>query len=48
MKLIHRFSAESLPRCGPEDAVAPLLAMAGYQPVEGVKAQLELLRKVQS
>jgi hypothetical protein len=48
MKLIHQFSAESLPRCGPEDAVAPLLAMAGFQPVAGVKAQLELLRKVQS
>lgn len=48
MKLIHYMSAESYPRCSPEDAVTPLLKLAGLEPVPGVKAQLELLRGVQS
>lgn len=48
MKLIHELSAESFPRCGSEEAVAPLLAMVGLEPAADVKAQLELLRKVQS
>ncbi|MBT0664484.1 hypothetical protein KI809_09250 [Geobacter pelophilus] len=47
MKLIHHFS-ETLLRCGPEEAVPELLAMAGLEPVTGVKAQLELLRMVQN
>jgi glycosyltransferase involved in cell wall biosynthesis len=47
MKLIHHFS-ETLPRCGPEEAVPELLSMAGLEPVTGVKAQLELLRTVQN
>jgi glycosyltransferase involved in cell wall biosynthesis len=48
MKLIHHFSADSFPRCGVEEAVPPLLEMAGLDTVVGVKAQLELLRKVQN
>ncbi len=48
MKLIHHFSAESFPRCDGEEAVFPLLAITGLEPVVGVKAQLELLRKVQN
>jgi hypothetical protein len=48
MKLIHAFSAETFPRCGVEDAVPPLLEMAGLVVVAGVKSQLDLLRKVQN
>lgn len=48
MKLIHLISAGAFPRCDSEEALRPLLLMAGLEPLSGVKTQLELLRTVQS
>lgn len=48
MKLVHHLSAVAYPRIEPEEAVPPLLAEAGLQPVRGVREQLELLRRCSS
>lgn len=47
MKLVHHLSAAPFPRCGPEEALPPLLAQAGAAKVNGVTGQLALLREVQ-
>jgi hypothetical protein len=48
MKLIHHLSATTLPRCGPEEAVPPLLARAGLEIPGGIASWLELLRRIQN
>lgn len=48
MKLIHHLSAAQFPRCGPEEAVPPLLFMAGLKIPDGIGGWLELLREVQN
>jgi hypothetical protein len=48
MKLIHHLAATILPRCGPEEAVPPLLQWAGVEKATGVSGQLALLRRIQN
>jgi hypothetical protein len=48
MKLIHHLSATALPRCGPEEAVPPLLECAGLGIPHGIAGRLELLRGIQN
>ncbi|HTP64664.1 MAG TPA: hypothetical protein VMJ66_04670 [Geobacteraceae bacterium] len=47
MKLIHHLSAAAFPRCGPEEALPPLLERADLECPAGVSDQLELLRDYQ-
>ena len=47
MKLIHHLSAAAFPRCGPEEALPPLLERAGLDCAATVPDQLELLRDYQ-
>jgi hypothetical protein len=47
MKLIHHLSAGPFPRCGAEEALPPLLQMAGLEKVDGVPEQLMVLREMQ-
>ena len=47
MKLIHYFTAGAFPRCSAEEAVPPLLEMAGVEKTVGVKPMLALLRRMQ-
>lgn len=48
MKLIHHLSATHLPRCGPEEALPPLLESAGLEIPNGISGWLEYLRGVQN
>lgn len=48
MKLVHHLSAETYPRCSPEESVPHLLGISGLEPVHGIREQLELLRVVQN
>jgi hypothetical protein len=48
MKLIHHLSAALLPRCGPEEAVPPLLVWAGVEKATAIAGWLELLRGIQN
>jgi hypothetical protein len=48
MKLIHHLSATRFPRCGPDEAVPPLLSQSGLKEVVGVNEQLALLRALQN
>ena len=45
MKLIHHLSAREFPRCGPDEALPPLLRMAGIEPPVDPDAYLALIRK---
>lgn len=47
MKLIHYLSAASLPRCTNDESIPVLLQMSGIDPVNGIREQLELLRRLQ-
>jgi hypothetical protein len=47
MKLIHHLSAGPLPRSEPENVVRGVLELAGLEPVQGIDAQLALLREIQ-
>lgn len=44
MRLIHHLSAGPFPRCGPDEALPPLLAWAGLPQAAGPDGLLELLR----
>ena len=48
MKLIHHLSATILPRCGPEEAVPPLLERAGLKIPDRITGGLEPLRRMQN
>jgi hypothetical protein len=48
LKLIHYISEKQHPRCGPEEAVAPLLKWGGLPTPAGETAQLALLREIQN
>jgi hypothetical protein len=48
MKLVHHLSATLLPRCGPDEAVPPLLERAGVEVTGGIAGWLELLRCIQN
>jgi hypothetical protein len=48
MKLIHHLSERRHPRCGPEEAVAPLLKRGGLPVPAGEKAMLAILREIQN
>jgi hypothetical protein len=48
MKLIHHLSAGPYPRQDPELVMPDFLRWATLEAVEGIDAQLELLRKIQS
>jgi hypothetical protein len=47
MKLIHHLSAGPLPRSEPENVVRGVLEWAGLEPLQGIDAQLTLLREIQ-
>ena len=47
MKLIHHLSAGPFARGEPEDLVPGVLEWAGLEPVQGIDAQLNLLREMQ-
>jgi hypothetical protein len=48
MKLVHYLSEVPFPRCEPDDALAELFVWRGLEPVNGVEARLELLRRLQN
>jgi len=48
MKLIHHLSAGPFPRCEPDEALAELFVWRGLEPVNGIEARLEQLRKLQN
>lgn len=48
MKLIHHLSATDYPRCKAEETMPALLQWAGKQPAEGIKEELEILRRMQT
>jgi hypothetical protein len=48
MKLIHHLSDGLFPRCEPDEALAELFARRGLEPVSGVGARLEQLRRLQN
>lgn len=47
LRLIHHLSAGPLPRLQPEQALPPLLALAGTEPAANPERQLALLRRLQ-
>jgi hypothetical protein len=48
MKLVHHLSSGPFPRCEPDRALAELFTWRGLEPVSGVEARLELLRRLQN
>jgi hypothetical protein len=48
MKLVHYLSEGPFPRCEPNEALAELFAWRGLEPVYGLEACLDLLRRIQN